>query len=226
VIAGAAGGLLLSASPGSSAPPAVAALLAVIGGGCGAIGGAGVGAGLAIAEAAARSRRTIAFTSGAPLGGGTVAFAVQYLARWGLAAVVGLSIDIGGGVEGLAIGGAFGLGYGLATAGVQGGLAAPRGRQRLRAAAIIAGFCGAAACALTLAGRPLAGGTVHAIAREARGSQITLAPLSRLIGEPEFGPVSQTLVGLGEAAIFGFGAALGLMRRPSSPRSHETVIAR
>ena len=108
---------------------------------------------------------------------------------------------------------------------MQGGPAAPRGRQRLRAAAITAAFCGVVACVLTLAGRPLVGGTVHAIAREARGSQITLAPLSRIIGEPDFGPLSQALLGVGEGTIFGLGAALGLMRRPSSRRSHETVIA-
>lgn len=226
VIAGAAGGLLLAALPGSSSPAAVAAVLAVIGGGCGAIGGAGIGAGLAMAEATIRSRRTVAFTCGAALGGGIAGFGVQCLARWGLAALVGLSIDIGGGVEGIAIGGAFGLGYAIATAGVQGGPAAPRGRQRVRAAAITAAFCGAVACALTLTGRPLVGGTVHAIAREARGSQITLAPLSRLIGEPDFGRLSQTVLGVGEGAIFGFGAALGLMRRPSSRRSHKTVTAR
>jgi hypothetical protein len=44
-----------------------------------------------------------------------------------------------------------------------------------------------------------------------------------LIGEPDFGPVSQALLGTGEGAIFGLGLALGLMRRPSSRESHETI---
>jgi hypothetical protein len=70
---------------------------------------------------------------------------------------------------------------------------------------------------LTVAGRPLVGGTVHAIARAAHGSQVTLAPLGRLIGEPGFGPISQAIIGFGEGALFGFGVALGLMRRPSDP---------
>jgi hypothetical protein len=73
-----------------------------------------------------------------------------------------------------------------------------------------------AALALTLTGRPLVGGTVHAIARAAQGSQVTLTPLGRLIGEPDFGPVSQAIIGAGEGALFGLGLALGLMRRPTS----------
>ena len=76
---------------------------------------------------------------------------------------------------------------------------------------------------LTLVGRPLVGGTLHGIARHARGSQISLTPLARLIGEPDFGPVSQRLIGTAEGAIFGLGLALGLTRRPSSPTSHGTL---
>ena len=76
---------------------------------------------------------------------------------------------------------------------------------------------------LTLLGRPLVGGTLHGIARHARGSQISLTPLARLIGEPDFGPVSQRLIGTAEGAIFGLGLALGLTRRPSSPTSHGTL---
>ena len=56
VAAGAAGGLLLAAAPGSAAPVAIAPVLAVIGGACGALGGAGVGAGLA----AGRGQRALA----------------------------------------------------------------------------------------------------------------------------------------------------------------------
>src|SRR5207248_3017696 len=49
--AGAIGGVILAALPGSAAPFALAAVLAVIGWCCGAAGGAGVAAGLSIAEA-------------------------------------------------------------------------------------------------------------------------------------------------------------------------------
>jgi DNA-binding winged helix-turn-helix (wHTH) protein len=222
MVAGGAGGLLLAAAPGSAAPLAVVPVLMMIGGGCGAIGGAGVGAGLLVGEASTRSRRDIALIAGAALGGTIVGFAIQWLTRWSLAALVGLSFETGGGLEGLIIGGAAGVGYAIAPR-VRGGPAAPGGRQRLHAAALIAAFCGVGAFGVTRAGRPLVGGTLHAIAREARGSQISLAPLGRLIGEPDFGPVSQALIGTGEGAIFGVGLALGLMRRPSSRTSHETL---
>jgi len=226
MLAGAAGGLLLTAAPDSAEPIAVVPVLAVIGGACGASGGAGVAAGLSVAEAVARSMRGIALIGGAALGGAFVGVAVQWLARWSLLAIVGVQVETGGGVEGLIIGASAGLGYAIGTSHVDGGLAAPRGGQRLRAAALTALLCGVGALSLTLAGRPLVGGTLHNIAREARGSQITLTPLARLIGEPDFGPVSQRLIGTGEGAVFGFGLALGLTRRPSSRTSLETLTHR
>jgi hypothetical protein len=214
---------MLAAAPGSTAPIEAVPVLAVVGGAVGAIGGAGVGAGLAAAEASVRSRRALALICGGAMGGALVGIAAQSLARAGLLALFGVTLPIGGGLEGLVIGAAAGLGYAIATAGMQGGLAAPRGRGRWKAAVLTALLCGAGALALTLWGRPLAGGTLHAIAREAQGSQISLAPLGRLIGEPDFGPVSQALLGTGEGVLFGLGLALGLMRRPSSRRSHESV---
>jgi DNA-binding winged helix-turn-helix (wHTH) protein len=211
---GAAGGLILAAVPGSNAPLAVVPVLAVVGAFCGAAGGAGVGGGLSAAEAVARSRRTLALIWGASIGGGVVGFAAQWLARWMLETLVGVRVEVGGGIEGLIIGTGAGLGYGFATAGTQGGLAAPRGRDRLRVAALTALTCGAGALAVTLAGRPLVGGTIHAIAAASQGSQAMLTPLARLLGEPDFGPVTSAIVGMGEGALFGFGVALGLTRRP------------
>jgi hypothetical protein len=223
VIAGGVGGLILTIAPGSEAPVAVVPVLAAIGGACGAIGGAGVGAGLSVAEASVRSQRGLALACGAALGGAIVGLVVQWVARWTLAALVGVRLETGGALEGLVIGGAAGLGYALATPRVEGGLATPRGRPRLLAAISTAALCGVGALALTVSGRPLVGGTLHALAREAQGSQITLAPLGRLIGEPDFGPVTQSLIGTGEGAMFGLGLALGLMRRPFSRTSHETL---
>lgn len=211
---GAIGGLILAAAPGSSAPLAVVPVLAAIGGSCGALGGVGVGAGLSMAEAIARSRRTLALVAGGALGGAIVGTAVQWMGRWSLAALVGLTVAINGALEGLVIGAAAGAGYALATAGIQGGLAAPTGRGRMTTAGVTSVFCAAGALALTLAGRPLVGGTVHAIARVAHGSQVTLTPLGRLVGDPDFGRLSQTILGAGEGVLFGFGLALGLTRRP------------
>ena len=225
VAAGAAGGLILAAAPGSAAPVALAPVLAVIGGACGAVGGAGVGAGLAFAEASARSQRAIALVAAAALGGGLVGAAVQWLARWGLAALVGLELEIGGGLEGVVIGGAAGAGYAIATRDAEGEMAAPRGRRRLRAALITAAICGLAGVALTLAGHPLVGGTIHAIADAADGSRATLAPLGRLIGEPDFGPLSRGILAFGEGAVFGLGLAYGLMRRPLGAQEAPTSRA-
>jgi hypothetical protein len=217
VAAGASGGLILAVLPESHAPMVTVAVLAVIGGACAALGGAGVGAGLSVAEAGARSRREVALVCGAAFGGAIVGTTVQWLGRWSLATLVGLRVDIGGSLEGLVIGAAAGAGYAAATRRVGGGLAAPRGRRRLHAAALTAVLCGLGGLALTISGRPLVGGTVHAIGRVAHGSQVTLAPLGRLIGEPDFGPVTRAVIGFGEAALFGLGLALGLMRRPSDP---------
>jgi DNA-binding winged helix-turn-helix (wHTH) protein len=211
---GAIGGLILAAAPSSSAPLAVVPVLAAIGGACGALGGAGVGAGLSMAEAITRSRRTLALVAGGALGGGMVGAAVQWMGRWSLAALVGLTVAINGALEGLVIGAAAGAGYAFATAGIQGGLAAPTGRGRMTTAGVTSVFCAVAALAITLAGRPLVGGTVHAIARVAHGSQVTLTPIGRLVGDPDFGRLSQTILGAGEGALFGFGLALGLTRRP------------
>jgi hypothetical protein len=207
------GGLILAASPGSTASVAVAPVLAFIGGCCGAAGGAGVGAGLSLTESIFRSRRAIALIGGAALGGGVAGLLAQLLGRWSLAALVGVNVGVGGLVEGLAIGAAAGLGYSLGTAGAEGGLAAPRGRRRIGAAAVTAAMCGLAALALTLAGQPLVGGTIHAIAGASRGSQATLTPIARLVGEPDFGRLTASIIGTGEGALFGFGLALGLTRR-------------
>jgi DNA-binding winged helix-turn-helix (wHTH) protein len=219
--AGALGGLVLAAAPGSRAPVVIAPVLAALGVACGAIGGAGVGAGLALAEASARSQRTLALIAGAAAGGGLAGWMVEWIARWSLAALLGLTVTVGGGLEGVVIGAAAGLGYALATRGVHEGMAAPRGWRRAGAAGVTAAICGIGGFALTLAGHPLVGGTIHAIARAAQGSQATLAPLGRLVGEPDFGPVTQAIIAVGESAVFGFGLGLGLMRRRANGRSSQ-----
>ncbi len=211
---GAIGGAILVDAPGSAASFAVVPALAAVGACCGAAGGAGVGAGLAVAEATMRSRRALALVAGAALGGGLAGWTAEWLGRWSLAALFGVEAPIGGGIEGIVIGGAAGLAYSSATRHAQGGLAAPRGWSRLRTALLVAIACGLAALALSAAGRPLVGGTIHLIAQMSRGSQATLTPLAHLIGEPDLGPITAALIATGEGALFGAGLALGVTRRP------------
>jgi len=213
-LGGLIGGLILVAAPQSAAELPVAVVLALVGAACGTIGGAGVGAGLAVAEAVARSQRTLALIVFGALGGGFVGVLVEWLTRWTLTSLFGLHVAVGGGVEGIILAGAASLGYALSTGRLTDGLAAPRGRERLQVAVATAVTCGLAAVALALAGRPLVGGTVHVIAQAVQGSQVTLTPLGRLLGEPDFGALARGIIAVGEGTFFGFGLAFGLTRRP------------
>jgi DNA-binding winged helix-turn-helix (wHTH) protein len=214
LIAGACGGLLLAVVPGSEASFALVPVLALIGAACGAAGGAGVGGGLAGGETVSAPWRIVALVIGGAIGGGLVGTAAQFLGRWSLDALIGMRVDVAGGFEGVVIGAAAGLGFGLATSGTESWLGGPLGGRRLRVAAVTAAVCGLAALALSAAGRPLVGGTIHLISSSSAGSQAMLTSLGRLIGEPDFGPVTRAIIGTGEAVIFGIGLALGLTRRP------------
>lgn len=214
LLGGIIGGLLLVVASAGGTSPAVVPVLAVIGAVCGALAGAGVGAGIAVAEAVMRSHRTLALGLGGAIGGSIVGVSIQMLGRWTLEVLVGVAPPIGGSVEGAAIGLAAGLGFAAATRGAIGGPAAPRGRSRLLAVAITATACAGAALVLSLAGLPLVGGSIHLVAQAAHaGAQPLLAPLGRLIGEPDFGPVSAALIATGEGAAFGLGLSFGITRR-------------
>ncbi len=203
VVAGGLGGLILSAAPGSTAPVAIAPVLAVIGGACGALGGGGVGMGLFVAHTSARAHGAIAQIAAAAIGGGIVGVSVQWLATWALAALLGLDVTIGGGLEGVLIGAAAGAGYAMSV----------KASARWQGVLATTILCGLAGLALGLGGRPLVGGTIHTIAIAADGSRAILAPLGRLLGEPDFGPVTRAIVAFGEAAVFGLGVAFGTSRQ-------------
>ena len=135
--AGIAGGLLLSVAPDNAAPLAIVPVLVLVGAGAGAVGGLGVGAGLAFAESSSRLRNAVGLTIGAAAGGAAIGMAVQWLMRWSLAAVVGLSLPIGGAFEGLVIGAAAGVGYAIARrlgpaarSRIPGRLSSPRSAPR------------------------------------------------------------------------------------------------
>jgi DNA-binding winged helix-turn-helix (wHTH) protein len=214
-LAGALGGVALRLAPGSHAPASVAVTLALVGAIVGGLGAAGVGGGLAAAEAVARSFRGPALVLAGAIGGGAIGVVSNLVGRWALEGLFGRELtSIGGGVEGLGLGAAAGLGYALATPRSEGGMATPRGAARVRAAAITGLTCALAAVAIAALGGHLAGTSLNFVARSFQGSQVGLAPLARMLGEPEMGPLSRAVIGACEGAFFGFGLALGLTRRP------------
>ncbi len=219
-LAGAFGGLALWLSPGSSARLQSSVALAVLGLLAGGIGSAGIGAGLATAEALARSRRGLALALCGAAAGGVTGVLAQLLLTLLLDSLFGLRLPTDTGlVDGVVLGAAAGLGYGWATRQPPGGgLAAPIGLRRFAAVAIVAACCASAATGLALTGRPLVGGRIHQIAQASRNSELGLAPIGRLFGEPDFGPLAQTLLAALEGATFGGALAWGLTRRPRAAR--------
>ncbi len=215
--AGVFGGMALLLAPSSTARPEALVALSTIGFTAGAIGAAGVGAGLAAAEVIARSRRRVALTVGGAAAGATVGALAILVLRAMLDTFLGLRPMPGGGaVEGLVLGAAAGASYALATPQPPGGgVAAPGGRRRLQVMAAVGLSCAAGALALSWMGFPMVGGYVHAVAQATRDGQLLLAPLGSFIGEPGFGPVTQTVLGAFEGGVFGASLAYGLTRRPS-----------
>ena len=214
-VAGALGGLALRLAPDSHAPASVAVTLALVGAIVGGLGAAGVGAGLAAAEAVIRSRRGAALVLFGAVGGGAIGAVANLVGRWALQGLFGRDLGaMGGGLEGLAIGAAAGLGYALATPRSEGGMATPRGAERRWTAALTGLSCAVAAVVITALGGHLAGASLNLMARSFQGSHVGLAPLARMLGEPELGPLSRAVIAAYEGAFFGFGLALGLTRRP------------
>jgi DNA-binding winged helix-turn-helix (wHTH) protein len=215
-VAGMLGGVALRLAPGSQATTGVVVALGFIGALVGGLGAAGVGAGLAAAEVLARSRRGLALVALGAAGGGAVGAIVHLVGGLTLEGVFGgydLSA-VGGGPEGLALGAAAGLGYALTTPRPGGGgMATPHGTERALAALAAGLCCAAAAVALTSLGRHLTAASLNLMARSFRGSQVGLAPLARLLGEPELGPLTRNVLAAYEGFVFGCGVIVGLTRR-------------
>ena len=84
----------------------------------------------------------------------------------------------------------------------------------------VAAFCGLLT-PLTFTVGWLVGGYVHAVAQAASDGPQLLAPLGQFIGEPGFGPLTQTLFGGFEGVVFGTALAYGLTRRPASSNAND-----
>jgi len=187
--------------------------LGILLGGCAA---AGVGAGLAFAEAIARSLRGPALVLCGAAGGGVTGGALHILARTLLTQMFGQDVPrLAGGFEGLVMGAAAGLGYALGTPRPHGGgMATPRGARRLAVALVTGLSCAAAAVLVIQFGGNLVGTSLNLLADAYRGSQVGLTPMARLLGEAEAGPLTRGLSGGLEGLFFGSGLAFGLTRRP------------
>jgi DNA-binding winged helix-turn-helix (wHTH) protein len=212
--AGLAGGLVMAAL-GASGAPFLLASLAFVGAIVAGAGAAGVGFGLAVAEALVLSWRTPALVALGATFGGLSGLLSQHLVAGLLAALFGLDRPaIGGGMEGLWLGAAAGLGFGLATRRIAGGVPAPRGRARVATVAATALACGLAAGLVSAEGGRLGAASLDAIVRGFPATRVQLSVLGRLFGESGLGPATRTALGLVEGLLFGAGLAAGLTRRP------------
>jgi hypothetical protein len=217
-VAGLAGGLVMAAL-GGSADASLLGAIALVGAVVAGAGAAGVGFGLAAAEVLVRSWRLPALAALGALGGGLVGLASHRIASSLLDALFGLGRPaIGGGLEGLCLGGAAGLGFGLATRRMVGGAAAPRGRPRLMTVAATALACALGGFLVSSSGGRLGATSLDAIVAGFPSSRVRLASLGRILGEEGLGPRTRAALGFGEGLLFGAGLAAGLTRRPRRPR--------
>jgi NhaP-type Na+/H+ and K+/H+ antiporter len=135
-----------------------------------------------------------------------------------LDALFGLdAVAIGDGFEGLCLGAAAGLGFGLATRRLVGGVAAPRGRRHLATVASTALACALGAALVSAAGGRLGAVSLDAIVAGFPATRLRLDLLGRLFGEDGLGLRTRVALSLGEGLLFGAGLAAGLTRRPRSP---------
>jgi DNA-binding winged helix-turn-helix (wHTH) protein len=108
--------------------------------------------------------------------------------------------DITGAAEGLALGGAVGLGAWLAS----------RSSSIGRGIAIAGVVGGAAGALISLLGGRLMGGSLELLAEGFPRSRLSLDQIGALFGEYGFGPISQAVTGGLEGALFG-GCIVGAM---------------
>ena len=215
--AGALGGLLygafsLSPSPdGGMGSASVMLVLIALTALIGVLGGAGVGFGVAAADALAR-RHPLWTTLGGGAGGLMVGAAVKMLGGDAFNLLFGHSPGgITGAGEGAVLGAAVGFALWLATRGA----GAPRLRRSMAAAAA-AGAAGG--IVIVLLGGRLMAGSLDLLSTGFPASRLSLAPIGRWFGESGFGPLSQLATAGLEGALFSacvVGAMVLAGRNPS-----------
>jgi DNA-binding winged helix-turn-helix (wHTH) protein len=221
--AGVIAGVALIGAPSSQAGPGLVIALAVIGTTAGGFGAAGIGAGLAAAEALARLKRRAALIALGAAGGFVAATVAQIALRSIAVALVGSTaseVTFGSGAEGAIIGAAAGTGYAFGAQTPEGGgLATPKGLQRFRAAALTGVTCGVAGGLLGLAEWGTISVTLDRAGDLYEHSQVGLGSLARALGEGDPHRLTRGLASAFEAFMFGIGLATGLTHRPRSRHS-------
>ncbi len=195
-VAGLAGGIaygLLLASQQPDAPGGAFSLLLVMAMICtlvAMLGALGVSGGIAAGDALGGGRRRII---GGMLGGGLVGFTGKLLSLDAFHLVVGKSPgNVTGGLEGLVLGAAAGLGAMLAMR--------QRASTGLRRSLLPAAVSGAAAGAIIpLVGGRMMAGSLDLMSRSIPGSQLRLGGL---FGEGDLGLASQVVLGIAEGVLF------------------------
>jgi hypothetical protein len=216
LVAGLLGGVLMTLLPRAGLPPGSLLLgLGLVGAFMGGLGAAGVGSGLAAAEALVRSWRTPALVVLGAVGGGLVGAVARRLADALVEAIFAVpALELAGGVEGAVIGAAAGLGYGLLTSRPNGGMATPRGTARLRVCLATGLACALAATLLCAGGLRLGAASLRSVVAGFPNSQVRFEAFAPLTGETGFGPRTRAALGATEGLFFGAGLAAGLTRRP------------
>lgn len=174
----------------------------------GLVGGAGVAFGIA-ASSLARQEGWYWPMLGGAVGGLLVGAIVRLLGLDALALLFGQSPgDMTGAPEGVLLGAAVGLGYGLASR-----------QRRVRIGSGIAALCGGiAGILIQLLGGQLMGGSLDLLARQFPGSRLRLAGL---FGEEGFGPASQVITGALEGALFAGCVVAGMMLSKASLQASD-----
>jgi DNA-binding winged helix-turn-helix (wHTH) protein len=215
MVAGGLGGVLLRFGPGAFHVESVLIALPAVGASLGALAACGVGGGLALAEAVVRTWRGPALAVCGAAGGALIGGFVHWVGFQSLQSLFGGDLSrLAGGFEGLVLGGATGLGYALATPTTEGGMATPRGRARWLTAGVAGLACAVAAGALAWSGSYLGAMSLEFVARSFPGSDVSLHPMARLLGESRPGPITSIVVSASEGFLLGFGMVFGLTRRP------------
>lgn len=199
-LAGLLGGLLygslLAFSPqaqglGSLSVLLVMLVLSIV---VGLLGAFGVGLGIAAGHVLGRAPGWI--LAGGALGGLVIGGLTKLLGSDAFSLLVGQApAGITGGLEGALIGCAVAAGLQLG-----GGLDHPRGQRPVIWAALTSGMAGAL---IPLAGGSLMASSLASVAATFDRSRLDMAPLARLVGEPQFSVPAQAALGALEAGLFG-----------------------